>query len=163
MGSADIIARSRKARGERTTARPVASSHLVAAAVLAIAAVAPMPAHGAIGGLPSLCVFHRLTGLPCPGCGFTRSLVCCLHGRFDLAIIYHPLGPILFAALVWWSIIGIVSFVKSRTNEKLLRTDTDPPLSPLTRAIVKGAPYVGLVLVVGVWIARLAHFLSAPP
>jgi hypothetical protein len=39
----------------------------------------------------NLCVFKRIFGLPCPGCGLTRAILCLL--RFDLknAFFYHPL------------------------------------------------------------------------
>lgn len=39
-----------------------------------------------------LCYFRFLTGLPCPGCGLTRSLESLWHGRLLLSIRYHPLG-----------------------------------------------------------------------
>lgn len=32
------------------------------------------------------CVFHRFTGLWCPGCGNTRSVNAMLHGHFLLAV-----------------------------------------------------------------------------
>lgn len=65
-------------------------------AVIGLAAILPLPQNGAILALPSLCPFHNLTGLPCPGCGLTRSFVCCAHGQITAAFAYHPLGPILF-------------------------------------------------------------------
>src|SRR5690348_8340698 len=74
----------------------------VAPFLLLAAALAPMPATGAtsVGGVPSLCLFHHLTGLPCPGCGMTRSVVCCAHGAWGQAVAFHPLGPLVFAGLV---------------------------------------------------------------
>ncbi len=150
----------RESRAQPSAAPPL-SSHWLAALVLAAAFVAPLPHGDKIGGLPSLCVFHNLTGLPCPGCGFTRSLVCCAHGQLGNAIIYHPLGPILFAALAWWSIIGVVSFVKSVTNSQYLRTTIDKPVKP--SRLVRFASYAGLILLLAVWVARLAHVLPSPP
>jgi hypothetical protein len=44
----------------------------------------------------SLCLFKRITGLPCPTCGFTRGALCVLHGELGRAWLYNPL---LFSAL----------------------------------------------------------------
>ena len=45
--------------------------------------------------LPS-CLFHKYTGLNCPGCGMTRAAEATLHGRFAEAFRYNPVGMILF-------------------------------------------------------------------
>ena len=61
----------------------------------------PLPdGDGHIANIPSLCAFHNVTGIPCPGCGLTRSFVSCGHGHLTQAFIYHPAGPLLFAALI---------------------------------------------------------------
>ncbi len=46
-----------------------------------------LPSHGA--GIP-VCLFHALTGLPCPGCGLTRAFSSLLHGQVQAAFAYHP-------------------------------------------------------------------------
>lgn len=43
-----------------------------------------------------LCAFHRITGLPCAGCGMTRSFIAMGHGRIREAFAWHPMGPVLF-------------------------------------------------------------------
>jgi len=52
--------------------------------------------------IPLACAFRRSTGLPCPTCGLTRSIVLALHG--DVAAAWHvmPAGPIL--------VLGALSF-----------------------------------------------------
>ena len=64
----------------------------------------PPPDHtGHILRLPSPCLFYHLTGLPCPACGLTRAFVCTAHGQWAQAVGWHPLGPLLFfAALYYW-------------------------------------------------------------
>jgi Protein of unknown function (DUF2752) len=68
----------------------------VAGSILALLYVYPLPALPHYG----LCVFHWLTGSPCPFCGLTRSLSFLAHGRWDLAVSFHPLGPLVFGLLL---------------------------------------------------------------
>ncbi len=46
--------------------------------------------------LPESCWFKRLTGLGCPGCGLTRSVICLVHGNFLRAWDFNPGGYIFF-------------------------------------------------------------------
>lgn len=54
--------------------------------------------HAVIAGVFLLCFFfesclvHRLTGLPCPGCGMTRAYVSMFRLDFASAWYYHPLA-----------------------------------------------------------------------
>lgn len=43
-----------------------------------------------------LCILHRTTGLPCPGCGVTRGLMHLAHGEWSEALGANP-----WALLVW--------------------------------------------------------------
>lgn len=62
------------------------------------------------------CGMKTLFGIPCPGCGMTRSVVFTLHGHLASALAVNPVGPVflagvlfLVAALVagrWWRAIG---------------------------------------------------------
>jgi len=53
----------------------------------------------------TLCMFRRFTGIPCPACGSTHSLIALSHGRFIEAMQYNPIGFILglgmFVVPVW--------------------------------------------------------------
>lgn len=58
-----------------------------------------------------LCLFQRVTGRPCPGCGMTRSVLAL--GRCDVAdsLRMHPLGVVLaglFAATFLGTAAGLV-------------------------------------------------------
>lgn len=44
--------------------------------------------------LPAVCSFRRTAGLPCPGCGLTRSLTEIMHGNTSAGFDYHSLGLI---------------------------------------------------------------------
>ncbi|MBP7949081.1 MAG: DUF2752 domain-containing protein [Verrucomicrobiales bacterium] len=43
------------------------------------------------------CPFKQATGLPCPGCGLTRSCTALLHGDFKSAVAHHAFGPLFLA------------------------------------------------------------------
>ncbi|MBV9443455.1 MAG: DUF2752 domain-containing protein, partial [Acidobacteriaceae bacterium] len=45
-----------------------------------------------------VCVFHLLTGLPCPLCGLTHSVGATLTGQISIAIRLHVLGPAVVIA-----------------------------------------------------------------
>jgi hypothetical protein len=53
--------------------------------------------------IPSLCMFHNLTGFDCPGCGITRSFVYALHGQWYNSYLMHLWG-IPLAAIVSFQI-----------------------------------------------------------
>jgi hypothetical protein len=67
--------------------------HCVLVAWLGLLLALACPPHGT--GI-SVCWFQAVTGVPCPGCGMTRSLSCGLRGMFADSWHYHPMGlPIL--------------------------------------------------------------------
>ncbi len=49
-----------------------------------------------LGGLavPDLCLVKRLWGIPCPGCGLTRSWVAMLGGDLAASLRFHGLGAV---------------------------------------------------------------------
>ncbi|MCH8824850.1 MAG: DUF2752 domain-containing protein [Planctomycetes bacterium] len=43
-----------------------------------------------------ICYMQAMAGMPCPGCGITRSMSSAVHGMFAESWSYHPFGvPIL--------------------------------------------------------------------
>jgi len=52
------------------------------------------------GGEPGVCIFKRLTGIPCPSCGSTRSVLSLLKGDVLAALYWNPFGFILMAIMV---------------------------------------------------------------
>lgn len=72
---------------------------VVCAAVLIVAVVAQPGAdvvHLFGHALPGMCVFRATFGIPCPGCGMTRSFVFLAHGDPRAAFAMNVLGPALF-------------------------------------------------------------------
>ena len=92
--------------------------------------------------LPSVCLFKEVTGLPCPSCGTTRSLLLLMNGEFRASLMMNPFGFLLAAAVVvipLWITSDVLrrsdSFYRCylRTEQLLLR---NKPLALCSAAIV---------------------------
>ncbi|MBC8102840.1 MAG: DUF2752 domain-containing protein [Cytophagales bacterium] len=114
----------------------------------------PLPVDGgrSLLGLPSLCVFYATTGLPCPGCGITRSVVCCCHLRLGEALTYHPAGPLVF---LWLTGAVLLRFPLPAAWRRWLHA--------LPLSLRSGAGIALVALLFGIWGARLGGWLPSPP
>lgn len=75
-----------------------------AAAWIAARAVVLQP-----GPENTLCLFRRLTEVPCPGCGLTRAFVHLARGEWLAALADHPLAPVAALELAaGWALWGLV-------------------------------------------------------
>ena len=70
-----------------------------------LAALAWHPSHGLN---IQLCPIMDALGVPCPGCGLTRSMSCSLRGLWTEAWQYHPWGPVFLAYLMGAIIVCLV-------------------------------------------------------
>lgn len=100
-----------------------------------------------------LCWFHAHTGLPCPGCGLTRSLASLAHLELERAWSLHPFGPPLLAAL---SLIALSGLLSERRRA--------PLLAWLDRhdAVIRRLYTATIVAFVAFGIARLGVALTHP-
>jgi len=48
----------------------------------------------------SFCGLQRTAGVPCPGCGLTRSVTSFLHGHLAWSWHYNPLGPLVAVGML---------------------------------------------------------------
>lgn len=72
---------------------------VICGAVLAMAAIlTPSPDVVSLFGVdvPILCTYRSLFGMPCPGCGMTRSFSFMAHGLLIDAFAVNKLGPFVF-------------------------------------------------------------------
>jgi len=47
-----------------------------------------------------LCLFHSITGMPCPFCGMTRAFLAIGQLKFIKAFYFHPLSIIILAIMI---------------------------------------------------------------
>lgn len=54
----------------------------------------------------SICPFKMLTGLPCPGCGITKSIIFLYKGDINKSLAYHIFGlPVILFCIVSISVL----------------------------------------------------------
>ncbi len=75
---------------------------LCAGVIVASMLLTPSDAQLSLSGveIPPLCVFKRITGHDCFGCGLSRSFTYMGHGRLLDAFRLHKLGPLLYLLTV---------------------------------------------------------------
>ena len=91
------------------------------------------PPHGF--GVP-VCFVQSATGLPCLGCGLSRSLSCGLRGMFAESWHYHPMGLgilIIFVFITAQSLLP--GYLRSRLKEWMN-----------ARSTILNAAYLGFVI-----------------
>ena len=71
-------------------------------------------------GFYPICLFHKLTGWNCPGCGGTRSVYALLHGNVALALKDNALFVVLLAAAAAHGIWFAVKKIRRRPAERFL-------------------------------------------
>ena len=86
---------------QQTQTRPFRELRLLAAGMIAAGAVWNLlPVHP-----PLLCPLRTATGIPCPFCGMTRSVVAAVHGDIVASLRFNPGGIFILAfaivVLLW--------------------------------------------------------------
>ena len=75
------------------------SLNLLCSGILVITVVALMLDR--LESVPHFCLFQRVLGIPCPGCGILHSLNASFHWKFRTAWHTNPSGLVLALALVF--------------------------------------------------------------
>lgn len=68
---------------------------------------------------PGICIFKRLTNIPCPSCGSTRSVISLMTGDIQKALFWNPFGIILMIILIvspFWIFYDVVNRKKTLLN-----------------------------------------------
>lgn len=78
------------------------SAFWFAAFMLLLAALSPPEGLGFIG-----CPSRVVTGVPCPGCGITRSMTLLMRGRVSASLETHPFGVFILPLLAGIVLAGV--------------------------------------------------------
>jgi hypothetical protein len=114
------------------------SACCVGATVLGAAASPSLATPGA-----GMCPFSLLTGLPCPFCGLTRSMLALGEGHLGGAAAQNPLGLVLLPAAVLLLVAGGRAIVRGR------RLSWPVPVL-----------WIGLAVVVASWAWQVARYAT---
>ena len=68
---------------------------------------------GGAGWMPG-CMFRKVTGLDCPGCGMTRGTYALLHGRVGDAFRFNPVGMVLLPLAMIGLGIEVIGWVRGK-------------------------------------------------
>ncbi len=67
----------------------------------------------------SFCLFHFITGLPCPSCGMTRGFIAIGNGHFISAILFNPASILVYIT----TCVGFVlALLQVATGKKYIET-----------------------------------------
>lgn len=101
--------------------------------------------------LPEVCAFKRVTGLPCPGCGLTRSWVAAVHGDLAASLAFHKLG---------WLVLLYVAAQAVRHGAWLVLAGARPRVESAGRCLDRGIVALGVLLLIA-WVPTLVAALSS--
>jgi len=70
------------------------------------------------------CLFHWITGIPCPTCGTGRGLICLLHGNFQEALMFNPLSFVVFALSILFALLMLKDWLQETdTLNRLMKVN----------------------------------------
>ena len=95
----------------------------------------------------SFCMIKRITNIPCPSCGSTRSVSSLLHGDFAGAIYWNPLGLVVLAIMIFLPIWLAVDLILKKDSLLQSYKSTEKTLRKKTVAI----PLIILVIINWIW------------
>ncbi len=95
------------------------SSILLGAFVLAPSTSGGHPIAVGRIALPEICIFQNLTGLPCPGCGMTRSITSAVRGDIAGSLSHHRLGLLTMIYILSQFLLSLGVVFISRLRDRL--------------------------------------------
>jgi hypothetical protein len=101
--------------------------------------------------IPSMdiCLFKKITGIPCPSCGSTHSLVFLLNGNFKEAVVANPLGILLALMLIIFPVWIIIDILANKAGFYFFYSKAEALLRKKRIAIP------AIVFVLAIWIMNI--------
>jgi len=98
-----------------------------------------------------ICWFKTVTGIPCPACGMSRSVILTLHGDLRTAFQINFAGPPLVLGLVVFA-LGLLFFANQRSSST---GESQAPINSWIGRCSIGYGIVLLAVVISNWITRI--------
>jgi hypothetical protein len=100
-----------------------------------------------VNNIGGVCFIKHVTGIPCPSCGSTRSVLSLIHGNIAEALYWNPIGLILILILIitpFWILFDIIL-----SKESLLKAyiKAEQKIKNYKIAI----PLIALVIINWIW------------
>ena len=92
----------------------------------------------------TICWIKSATGLPCPGCGLTRSLSCAMRGILTESWHYHPMGLMILALFF---VIAVTSLLPRQFRRGVMRHIESHPRFFNTLYLAFVAAFVGFGMI----------------
>jgi len=92
------------------------------------------------------CVFRGLTGIPCPTCGSTRSVVHLSHGDILSALAMNPLTTLCLVAAIVYFFAGLMGVAFDFPRINLLLTDKEKNVMRAGAVMILLAQWAYLIL-----------------
>ena len=102
-----------------------------------------------MAGLPGWpCLFRHSLGIPCPGCGLSRSMAALLQGEWDTALNFHAFAPLVLVVIL---LVAAAALLPDRSRRRFIKR-----IARLERRSGVGALIIAGMLIY--WLGRLLFF-----
>lgn len=95
------------------------------------------------------CPIKAMTGIPCPGCGITRSFTCISHGSLLESLYYHPIGWLYYIGFAFLLFVKIVEISQGKRG-----------FFNWNRPVIKTLFILLIIAMVIAWFFKLYYFFQ---
>jgi len=92
------------------------------------------------------CVFHSLTGIPCPTCGSTRAIEQMSHGNVSASIASNPLIALCFMAALLCFLYSVAARVCGFSRISIACTDSEKNIFSATAFFIVLTNWLYLII-----------------